>query len=44
MLVAECDCGSEVPFVLEDGDTSPVAEQCECGQWFQLTVKKLYKE
>ena len=42
MLVIECDCGADVPFIAEDGATAPITEQCEeCDQTWKLSVKRV---
>jgi len=42
MMVVDCACGDEVPFVAEEGTTAPMRETCSgCGQTYELNIKKL---
>jgi len=42
MLVVECDCGDEVPFHIEEPTTAPVSSRCDCGNVYELKVRKTW--
>jgi len=44
VLIADCDCGGSVEFMIEGKEVSPITEECgDCGTMYQLNVRKVAK-